>query len=258
MTAGVGGPKSPFWIRTASAYGVDGCRAGWFFIELDSAQSLRWGAVGRLRTLVESVEEPGRVFVDMPIGLPDGLEPRDCDRLARKRLGKRHSSVFSAPARAVLEAKNYDEARRLSRQATGRSISSQAFGIVPKIREVDELLRTSAKARALVREVHPEICFRALAHGRPMAFSKKTADGFDERLAVLKAVRPDAESEVAGILHRCRGRGVAPDDVLDAFVAAVTAAHAEDALATLPAQPPRDRFGLPMQMVYVKPPPPHG
>lgn len=258
VTAGEGGPKGRFWIRTVSAYGVDGCRGGWFFIELDSAQSLRWGAVGRLHTLVESVQEPGRVFVDMPIGLPDGPEPRACDLLARRRLGKRHSSVFSAPARTVLEAGNYDAARRLSKQATGRSISRQAFGIVPKIREVDELLRGSARARALVREVHPEICFRALANGRPMVFNKKTADGFTERLAVLNAVRPDAESEVAEILRRCRGRGVAPDDVLDAFVAAVTALHPEDALATLPAEPPRDRFGLPMQMVYVKRPTPVG
>ena len=49
---------------------------------------------------------------------------------------------------------------------------------LPKIREVDSLLRESAKARRAVREVHPEICFWALAGGRPMRHSKKTERGF--------------------------------------------------------------------------------
>ena len=33
------------------------------------------------------------------------------------------------------------------------------YAIIPKIREVDSLLRGNAKARRAVREVHPEICF---------------------------------------------------------------------------------------------------
>ena len=245
-------PEGGFSIRTSSSYGVDGCRGGWFYVELDGLQSLRWGVVERFRTLVESVEAPGRVFVDMPIGLPDGPEPRDCDREARKKLGRRHSSVFNAPARIVLEAIDYDEARRLSREATGKSISRQAFGIVQKIREVDAVLRGSRRARRLVREVHPEICFRALAGGRAMTSGKKTAAGFEERLAVLEAVRPGVGADVAGILRQGLGRRAAPDDVLDALVAAITASLGDEALATLPAAPPRDRFGLPMEMVYAK------
>ena len=51
------------------------------------------------------------------------------------------------------------------------------------------LLRRDAKAREIVREVHPELCFWALNDRKPMCYSKraKARAGFDERMAVLGA-----------------------------------------------------------------------
>ena len=50
------------------------------------------------------------IAVDIPIGLPDSAEPRAADIEARKLLGKRRSSVFPTPHRAVLEAPTYAKA----------------------------------------------------------------------------------------------------------------------------------------------------
>ena len=49
----------------------------------------------------------------------------------------------------------------------------QAWGIVPKVIEVDEALRADAALRAVTREVHPELCFAAMNGGRPMAHSRR-------------------------------------------------------------------------------------
>ena len=116
------------------AIGVDGCLAGWFYIELKPPASPGWGIVQELAELVENVDVTDRIFVDIPIGLQDGPPGiRECDRLARQKLGSpRQSSVFPAPVRAVLCASNYEEAKRLSQEIIGKKISQQAFNILPK------------------------------------------------------------------------------------------------------------------------------
>ena len=157
-----------------TAYGVDGCSAGWFFVALESSGRIRSGVVSALAELVKTADRSDRIFVDIPIGLPDGAEGRDCDTAARKVLGPRRSSVFSAPVREVLEAKTCEQANRVSKAVAGRGISKQAFAIVPKIREVDRLLRRRSAARGLIREVHPELCF--LGTGRARAHERQQAD----------------------------------------------------------------------------------
>ena len=59
------------------AIGVDGCPAGWFFVALEPSGTSRWGVVRHLRALVGQAWEPARVFVDIPIGLPDGPGGRE-------------------------------------------------------------------------------------------------------------------------------------------------------------------------------------
>src|SRR5690348_2560996 len=96
------------------------------------------------------------VAVDVPIGLLSAYETggRACDRAARKLLRNRGSSVFPAPVHPVLTAKSYDEAcaRSLASSACRKKISKQTFGILPKIREVDELLQKRPELRDIVRE----------------------------------------------------------------------------------------------------------
>lgn len=241
-------------VSPPTAIGVDGCPAGWFFVALEPSGRSRWGIVRTLADLAGETSEPARVFVDIPIGLLDGPGPRECDRMARRALGgRRASSVFPAPARPVLDAVDYEDAKRLSRGATGKALSRQAFAILHRCREVDRLLRDDAKARRIVREIHPEVCFWAFAGQRPMEHNKKTEEGFRERIALLERIRPSAEQEIEAMLRRFKRREVARDDAVDALAAALTASAPAAALRTLPPQPQVDRAGLRMEMVYVEP-----
>ena len=65
--------------------------------------------------------------------------------------------MFPAPARQSLAASNYQEALAINRESTGRGLSQQAWAIIPKIREIDELLRSSASLQGVMRECHPEL-----------------------------------------------------------------------------------------------------
>jgi predicted RNase H-like nuclease len=99
-----------------------------------------------------------------------------------------------------------------------------------------------------VFEVHHEVSFWALA-GRPMQSAKDTAEGYEERRALLRSAfgiphstRPEA---------RAIARPVDADDVLDASVAAWTALRAAERRAgCLPAAPSSDARGLRMEIVY--------
>ena len=159
--------------RPETAYGVDGCRAGWFYIALVPCQEAAWDLVETVGELVAGAGGSDRILVDTPIGLPDGPEGRVCDTEARARLGwPRASSVFPAPVRAALPAATYVEARRINCKASGKGLTRQTFGILPGIREVNLLLQEGPKAQTIVRETHPEICFWALAGGSPMEHGK--------------------------------------------------------------------------------------
>ncbi len=228
--------------------GVDGCRGGWVAIvrDLDS------GAVTcRLfRSFAELVQwrpPPEVVAVDIPIGLPDA-GPRECDREARRLLGRpRASSVFPAPIRAVLDAHSHAEASRRRQRVEGRRLSIQTWLIVPKIREVDAVLRQEPSLRARVREAHPEVSFFFLRGGAPMAHGKRSAAGREERRRALVRVFGAA---VPRALARRRQLGSAADDVLDAFAVLWTAERVVCGTARrLPATPPRDRCGLAMEIV---------
>lgn len=239
-----------------TAFGVDGCCAGWFYIALGSSAPPRWDVVKTLAELMREAKESDRIFVDIPIGLPDArLKERECDKMARKKLGQpRGSSVFPAPARAASGAKDYEEAKQRHQKDIGKMLTKQTFCILPKIREVDKLLRNDEKARRVIREVHPEVCFWAFA-GRPMKFSKtiEKQKAYEERLDVLESVRPSARREIEEILKQFRRKDVARDDAVDAMAAAITASAQKRNLRTLPPRPPTDSKGLPMEMVYVRP-----
>ena len=206
--------------------------------------------------LVRTAADADRIFVDIPIGLPAGPKERVCDQVARRKLGRpRGSSVFRAPVREVLKAPSFAVAGMVSKKQTaigggkGKGVTKQTFAIVPKISEVDELLRGVPKARGLVREIHPEVCFASLAGWRPMKHNKKKAAGFEERCAVLREVWRDVDELIRDVLKKTLRKCVARDDILDAAVAALTACQNENLLRTLPAKPSEDAYGLPMEMV---------
>lgn len=241
--------------RAGTAYGVDGCRKGWFYFALVSGQKPSWGVVETIAELVAVTNNLDRIFIDIPIGLPNDERGRLCDRQARRELtGLRASSVFPAPARSVLTAKNYEEANCQNRKAAGKGLTRQTYAILPKIGEVDCLLRCNKKARRTVREVHPEICFWAFAGRSPMRHNKKTGCGFDQRLDLLECFKPyvgtSFRKRFDEIRPQYRCSDLADDDILDAMAAAITASVDPWALKTLPDCPNRDSCDLPMEIVY--------
>src|SRR5213079_2258100 len=167
---------------------------------------------------------------------------------ARRFLGApRASSVFPSPSRATLAARSYGDACARNRSATGRRVSRQLWGILPKIAEADRLVTPALQAR--VREAHPEVIFAVLAgRGRGLEHSKKTLAGEAERLAVLRRFVPRFDP---GRVRRALGaRAVARDDIVDAVALLVTAGRIHAGTArVLPPAPERDRRGLRMEIV---------
>ena len=199
--------------------GVDACRAGWVGVLLDDSTRAR---VTVAATFVEllTVASADVVAVDMPIGLPDTTR-RQADVLARAELGPRRSSVFMTPTRTALDEPTHAKADAVNRIRAGEGISTQAFHLRPKLKEVEAV--AFARAYQIV-EAHPEVSFRQLA-GEPLAWSKRTPAGMRIRRSLLRTAgivltRPDRV-----------GPGVGPDDVLDAAAAAWSARRVRDGVA---------------------------
>jgi predicted RNase H-like nuclease len=231
----------------AVAGGIDGCRGGWLCVTHNVA-------VGRFEArILDPIDDvlslrprADALAVDIPIGLTE-RGPRTCDREARARLGRqRGSSVFPAPIRPVLAAATYREACRIGRNAEGRALSIQSWGIVPKIRQVDAFLSLDPSRQEWLREAHPELCFWRANRRRPMLHNKKTPEGRKEREALLVSLFGDAISFARSALGT---GGFAYDDLLDAFILLWTAQRILAGRASsLPEAPPRDRRGLRMEI----------
>jgi predicted RNase H-like nuclease len=227
--------------------GIDGCRAGWVVAEADDdLASMRFSIVSNLSAVVDQATAARSVVViDIPIGLPDS-GPRSADIAARQAVKPRGSSVFPAPCRATLPAGTYQVACALNGQACGKRLSRQAFAILPKIPEVDQLV--TPDIQGWVREGHPEVTFATLA-GHAMRHSKKTVQGEQDRLAILAANGLQFGVQ-ATRLALGRGR-VATDDLIDAAACLMTAYRIFAARARiLPAGVPcRDAKGLRTEIV---------
>ncbi len=128
-----------------------------------------------------------------------------------------------------------------------RKISRQLFGLTPKIRQVDALLRTAPDLAARVFETHPELAFWRLNGRRPLSEPKKVKGRPHEPGLALRRDLLRRAGLPVEILEAPPPRGSGPDDVLDALACALTARriHAGEAEA-FPDPPPRDAFGLPM------------
>jgi predicted RNase H-like nuclease len=228
--------------------GIDACRGGWCAVAHGPAGVLELGVFACVDEVWENFTDADLLLIDIPIGLSkQGV--RECDVLARRMLGRRGASVFTPPCRAALLARTYREASAVNYKRTGRRLSIQCYNILPKIAETDRLLRRTPAARGRLRESHPEVCFAALA-GRPMDRPKKDGQGFAQRLSVLQPHVPQAMQIVEQALDRYARRTLSRDDILDALVLAVSAALPAERLASLPAQPPRDSHGLPMEILH--------
>jgi predicted RNase H-like nuclease len=195
--------------------GVDACKAGWVGIVLPDGDPVAYVAA-QIGDLVDAASKDGPlnvIAIDMPIGLPD-TGRRQADLLARKALGPRWASVFITPVRAALQVSDHPSATALNRRLAGQGISRQAFGLRPKILQVD---RWARQTRYQVVEVHPEASFAKMA-GKPLQLSKATWAG----AALRRRLLAEAGISLADDLG-VAGQKAGIDDVLDAAAAAWTA-----------------------------------
>lgn len=232
--------------------GVDGCSAGWIVaLSAEHGESHRLEICPIFQDVLALVGDSGIVVADIPIGLLDQRQAggRQVDREARKMLVSRRSSVFSPPIRPALKCREWEAARKFG-------LTLQGFGILPKTREVDQLMTPAIQHRVI--ESHPEVAFRRLA-GLPMEHNKKRSAGRQERLRVLASaasIDPLSHfSEIEKIFdqdrRRFRRREVALDDIIDAYAMLVVAAqYASGEAERIPSVPPVDSRGLRMEMWF--------
>jgi predicted RNase H-like nuclease len=224
--------------------GVDGCREGWVVV-FQRGRDIEAFLAGTMADLAVRIPAGTVVAIDMPIGLPDRGD-RTCCKEARSYLRKpRSCSVFAVPIRACLRASNGEAASRIQERRDGRRLSRQTQSLLPKILEVDTLLRSHSRWQSLVYEVHPEVSFARWA-GASMQHNKKRAAGRAEREALIDRQWPGARERCWAALDG----DLARDDLNDAFAALWTARRiAAGKGVTMPDEPPLDAEGLPMRIV---------
>lgn len=220
--------------------GADGCKAGWVICRRDGDGALDIVVV---KTLAEACEGLSILAVDMPIGFVDlPRPPRACEVEARARLPGKASSVFPTPCRPVLVYTTHAEANAASRKL-GIGINQQTFHLFPKMREVDDLLRGSAKLRRVIYEAHPELAFARMNGGKPVLSKKRRPEGYVERRKLL------AKHGFKTRIERLPGAG--RDDILDAIAVCRTATLIAAGTATrLGPAKLRDSCGLPMNIWF--------
>lgn len=239
--------KEKVWVA-----GVDGCRAGWLVALLEVASGeKRLRTVARFTQLLEAAERPAVIAIDVPIGLPErvGAGGRAPERLVRRYLGERQSSVFSVPSRAALAAVDYAQACAIALATSDppRKISRQLFMIAPKIREVDAALRTDPGPASRVHEVHPELAFWRLNGERALDEPKKVRSRcYEPGLALRRRLLIEA-GYPSDLVRGSPPSGAGADDLLDAFACAAIAQRILAGTAQpFPDPPERDRYGLPI------------
>lgn len=197
-------------MSSHTVLGVDWCRGGWVGVRLPERGRLVVLAARELDDLLACAVDATCVAVDMPIGLPD--VEREADKLARKYVGLRWSSIFMTPPAAVLKAESYAEANVIASGLVGKKISRQAWALRDNIQRVELL---ASRDRRLI-EVHPEVSFCAM-RGSALEYSKHSWNGQALRRDLLMRegiVLPDKLTEAG---H------VPTADVLDAAAAVWTA-----------------------------------
>jgi predicted RNase H-like nuclease len=241
------------------AVGFDGCPAGWVTVTLVDGIVRDVEVVAQLAPAV-AARGPAAVAIDMPIGLVDGI--RDADVAARRLLPGRASSVFSTPPLAVVAGwrdgtvASHAQASALAVATTGKGLSQQAWRLVPKIAEVDDLLESlgdpgkgagtpggpaaASVPRMPVLEVHPEVAFTVVT-GTPLP-RKRSWAGVNARRTVLADLGVQLPDRFVG------DELAAPDDVVDAAICAWVAdgAAAGGPLVAVPADATQHVRGRPI------------
>ena len=193
--------------------GVDGCRAGWLACYQQDNQiqvCLYAGGSDLASALPDS-----RVFIDMPIGLPES-EKRLVEKKARSLLGRRACCVFSVPSRSAVYAESYRASCTANLLAQGVKLSKQSWNLCNKIKQLDQFIR-GGDSKLDFYEAHPELVF-CILNGSPLQFKKQSLQGQRQRIDLLTRAGLPAIGLLEVASRRYRRSQVAIDDILDAMV----------------------------------------
>lgn len=228
---------------------MDGCKGGWLGVLFDeSSHDISVQIFSQFADILSDLTVT-IIAIDIPIGIPQARPwPRPCDVGARTLLGyPRLFSVFDVPLRCAWEAEEYRDALQRQQAEVNKGFSKQAWGILPKIKEVDTSLIPANQNR--VYEVHPEVSFWRMAGRRPMVHSKRKKDGRQER---EHALAKEFGQETVNLVESQILNGKASlDDRYDALAALWTGlriAHGHS--NTVQQETSRDSRGLEMQIHY--------
>ena len=193
--------------------GLDGCSAGW----VSASKNLKTNKVelrlfDRLEQINQIYDDPKIIAIDMPVILQNG--PRSVDQKARKLLGRRASTIFSAPAKDALIKNDYTLASAENFKLTGKKLSVQSFNLFPKIREVQSFLKNNPKTN--IFESHPELAFMNLNNNQVLSQKKKDKEGFQIRVKLINKRFKNFRFDRYRSLYP--KKFVKDDDILDAFV----------------------------------------
>ena len=227
--------------------GIDGCKAGWIIVKTVGTD-YTFGIWQHIGELVRANADVRRFLIDIPIGLGSQSHPRTIDGILRRELGKRSSTVFNAPVRTAVYAKNYTEAKAKNRAIEGKSISVQSFNICTKISETDEFLTQQNHIEMI--ESHPELCFKYLNGGKVVLSKKSTTEGIEARLHILSQYDPKISELFQKILAETKRKQAKKDDILDAICLCVVNQRAAENLHFLKDKNQSDEKGIEIKIAY--------
>lgn len=233
--------------------GIDGCPAGWIAI-ICKDSDWSYGVFSSIEELVFEISDADYYLIDMPMGLGDNNITRNLDSSMKKLLRPRHSTIFQAPCRQVLDAENYNDANRINRHILGKGLTIQSWNIVPKIREIDDFLRNTDTFRERFYESSPELCFAGFNDGEPLKTKKSRPEGKTERKSIIsKTVSSSLSTKLIDeILYKYRRYQVRLDDILDAFILCIAGwqGAANGFKEIINDNYPEDSFGVPLRILY--------
>ena len=229
-------------IKENRFVGVDWLKCKWLAVELHN-DIVHYNTFENISQLCEHYENVDAILIDVPIGLPENSDEAKNrpDQAARDylKVKNRKSSIFNVPFRQMVYAENKEEFWALNKKL-GAKVSSQSFGIIKCIKDVDEFLNAKPEWKNRILESHPECAFQALNDGQGLEFSKHSDEGIELRTQILSKYVRNVKDLLRMTPHSAR------EDVLDALALAVTA---KVGYKPIPSNPITDSKGLTMQIV---------
>lgn len=226
--------------------GVDGYKGGWIATIQGNDDKAHVEYFPTFSDLAKKTDL-NLIVIDIPIGLPQPGSPRRADIEVRKLLRQRGCCVFPAPIRPLLKCHTQAQATTEGRQLEGKGCPIMLWCIIPKIKEVDSLMRTQAGLKARVKEGHPEVTFAVMNGDQPIPVSKHKREGQQIRLELLREWFGDRPRD------DCHAKPGAREDIIDAYAMLWTARRFVNDSGRVRRFPdgeaPIDSEGLPMQII---------